>query len=131
MKNNKGLTIIELLIAVVIIGIAFYALIKVFIVLAPRDVDARSLSVGTHLINRRIEEVTMKSFSNVSSESAAAFPAPFNAYTGQIIVDYVTTADVNSVSASPTPYKRVKARVWGTKLPTIEGVTLVVTYEVR
>ena len=73
----------------------------------------------------------LKSFPAISSESVFSFAAPFNSYSGQVVVNYVTTADVNTVSASPTPYKRVKVQAWGLKLSTIEVVTLAVTYEIN
>jgi prepilin-type N-terminal cleavage/methylation domain-containing protein len=128
---RKGYSLVELVIAIGIISVAFYALISLFATLAPRDIDARSLSVGTHIMNRKIEEVMLKSFPGVTSEAASNLAPPFSGYNTQVVVTYAATADINSVSAVPTKYKKIRVLVWGPKLPAIEGVTLAVTYEVK
>lgn len=129
--KKRGFSLIEIIVAVVIMGIAFYALITVFTIVVPRDVNARTLTLGTHLANRKMEETTLKSFTAVASTSATAFPSPFENYYNQVIVNYVTTAEPDVVAAGVTNYKRVKVRVWGPQLNILEAVTIVTTYEVK
>lgn len=129
--SRKGFTIIELVIALTIIAIVFYAFISIFSNLAPKDINARTLATGTHLINRTIEQTMLKNFTAITSTSATAFSAPFDQYYNQVIVNYVTTAELDTLAPGTTPYKRVRVLVWGLNLPTREGVTLAVTYEVR
>ena len=129
--KNRGFSLIEIIVAVVIMSIAFYALITVFTIVVPRDINARTLTLGTHLANQKMEETTLKSFTAVASTSATAFPPPFENYYNQVIVNYVTTAELDTVSASATNYKRIKVRVWGPQLNILEAVTIVTTYEVK
>jgi prepilin-type N-terminal cleavage/methylation domain-containing protein len=131
MKKSRGYTLVELVIAIVIMAIAFYALINVFITVAPQDINARTMTVGAHLMNEKVEETILLGYTNIASSAATPFVSPFDNYYNSIIVDYVTTADVNVVSASATPYRRVKVRVWGPKLNTLEAVTLSTIYEGR
>ena|SRR3989339_579457 len=126
--GQKGFTLIELVIAIVVVSIAFYAIISVFITVAPRNINAEDLSKATYLANRVMEETTAKSFSSISSVSPTSFASPFSNYNYQVVVDYVTTAEPDVVSVNPTNYKRVKVRSWGGFSSTVEVITLVSTY---
>ncbi len=128
---QKGFTLVELAIAIAIIAISFYALINVFALVAPQDVNARSLAIGTHLLNEKIEETTVKGFSGVSPVGLTYFPPPFSTYRYQVTVNYVTTAEPDAISAVPTPYKKIRVNVLGPDIRTLEATTLLVTYEVK
>ncbi|KAF0134135.1 MAG: hypothetical protein FD145_891 [Candidatus Saganbacteria bacterium] len=127
--RKGGFTLVELLIAVGIMGIAFYALISVFFSLAPRDINARSLTIGAHLLNEKIDEATVLPFNALASQGVAAFPAPFDNYYNQVVVNYAATAEPDNTTETITNYKKVKVTVWGPELNSIEANTLATTYE--
>ena len=60
--SKQGFSLIEMVIAIVIIGIAFYALISVFITVAPRNVNVEDITKATHLAFEKMEETTVKNF---------------------------------------------------------------------
>ena len=127
--NKRAYTLIELLIAVIIIGIAFYSLVKVFSAVMPKNMHTESIVKAAYLSNRVMEETIAKTFTTVSSAPATSFNAPFSQFKYQVIVNYVTTNEPDVVSASPTNFKRIKVRVWEPLAGTIEVVTLITTYE--
>jgi len=129
--GSKGFTLLEFIISVAVIGIAFYALISVFITAAPRDINARTLTIGTHLLNLKTEETMLKGFAGINNVAATNFPAPFNNYSYEVVWQYVTTAepDVVPFPYISTYYKRIKVRVWGLQLNTLEVVTLTTYYQ--
>lgn len=126
--KKQGFTLVELVVSLVIISIAFYAVISVFITVAPRNINIESLSKATYLSNRILEETMAKDFNSIASVSATNISSPFNNFQYQITVDFVTTSEPDSVSVQPTPYKRVKVRVWGGIGAQSEVVNLVTNY---
>jgi prepilin-type N-terminal cleavage/methylation domain-containing protein len=131
MKRSRGYTLVELVMAIVIMSIAFYALINVFISIAPLDINVSTMTIGTHLLNQEMEAVSIRKIANVVSVDATAFPSPYSNYNYGIIVDYVTTAEPDVATTETTGIKRVKVRVWGPKLYTLEAVTIIATDEVH
>jgi prepilin-type N-terminal cleavage/methylation domain-containing protein len=129
MKKNLGFTLVEVVMSIVIFGIAAYALITIFTIVAPKDINANTLTVGTHLMNSKMEETTLKSFNDVDSSAPSAFASPFNNYLSQIVVQYVTSDEPDVVSPAATDFKRIRVQVWGNNLQTIECVTIMSTYE--
>lgn len=127
-KSRSGFTLIELVVALAVVSIAFYAIISVFATVAPRNINSEDLSKSTYLANRIMEETTAKNFAGILSVSATSFSSPFNNFNYKIVVDYVTTAEPDVVSGSPTPHKRIKAQTWGGLSATVEVITLVSTY---
>ena len=128
---KKGVTLIELIISIVIMSIAFYSLINVFTTVAPGDINVRTLTIGTHLLNEKMEEVMLKSYTGIATQAATSFNSPFNNYQYRVVVDYVSSSEPDVVSGTDKGCKRVKLQVWGAKLNTLEAVTLAVTYEVQ
>jgi prepilin-type N-terminal cleavage/methylation domain-containing protein len=134
MKSRRGFSLIETVIGLAVIGIAFYLLASVFINLAPRTARVETIDKKTYLASGKLEEFLTRSFSQTSNQAAAAFPAPFSNYNYQVVVTYVATGDLNTAVAGPTPFKNVKVRVWGGPLDqasTVEITSLVVSYEVQ
>lgn len=131
MKKNSGFTLVEVLMSIVIFGIAAYALVTVFTIITPKGINANDLTIGTHLMNERMEETELKNFANIGSVAPVHYNAPFESYINEVVVQYVTTAEPDVVSATDTNYKRIKVRVWGPNLGTIECVTIVSTYEIK
>jgi Tfp pilus assembly protein PilV len=126
------MTLIETAIGMTIIAIAFYALIAVFITLAPRTARVENINKKIYLAHEKMEEYLTRPFTNITSVGASSFTGSFSNYNYQIVVTYVATADLNTSVAGPTPFKNVRTRVWGGPLDqssTVEIVTLAVSYE--
>ncbi|MBI5701648.1 prepilin-type N-terminal cleavage/methylation domain-containing protein [Candidatus Saganbacteria bacterium] len=126
--GRQGFTLIELIISIVVVSISFYAVISLFISVAPKSINVESWSKAAFLANRVLEETVAKDFNNISSVAATSFASPFSNFEFQITVDYVTTSEPDVVSAQATPYKRVKVRVWGGIGAQAELVNLVTNY---
>lgn len=131
MNQEKGFSLIEVTIAVAIIGLAFYSLISVFKVIAPEDVNARTISVGAHIASRLSEETMSRGFNNIASVAATSVGAPFAGYKYQIIVNYADPANPNNTIGSATSLKKIRIQVWQPKLGTLEIVTLASSYELN
>lgn len=127
--NKKGYTLIEFVIAIIVISIAFYAIIAVFISTTPKSVNVEDLARAKYLASRVLEETMAKGFQNISCAAAASFPAPFQNFRAETTVTFVTSAEPNIASPVETNYKKVDVKVWGGLAPTVEVITLVSTYE--
>lgn len=127
--KRKGFSLVEMIIAMVVIGIAFYALISVFITVAPRNVNLEYLTKATHLAFEKMEETTVKPFTSIVSQSATSFTGDFSQFQYQVIMNYVTAAEPDTLAGGSTSYKRVKVRTWGGLSGVVELTTLVTTYE--
>jgi type II secretory pathway pseudopilin PulG len=131
-RKRAGLTLIETVIGVTIISIAFYAIIAVFINLVPRTVEIENIYVKSYLAQERIEECLTRGFAAVTNEAPALFSGDFSHYWNEIITEYVSQNDLNTPQAEASNFKKVKVRVWGgiaTAAGTFELVTLVCTNE--
>ncbi len=131
---KKGLTLVETVIGMVIIGIAFYLLIAVFVALAPRTAQVETLNKKTYLAQEKTEEFLARGFSGVASAPASSFSGSFSNYQFQIFVTYVATSDLNTAVGGPTNFRNVKVRVWGGPVEaagTVEVVSLLTSYEVQ
>ena len=131
--GKQGLTLVETVIGLTIIAIAFYALIAVFITLLPRTAQIESLTKKTYLAQEKIEEFLARDFGSLSSEAETNFPGSFSNYKYQIAVTYVTTNELNTPVVGPTNFKNVKVRVWGGPVDpkvSVEVLSLVTSYEV-
>ena len=126
--GRKGFTLIELTIAIIVVAIAFYAIISVFVSVAPRNVNAEDLSKASYLANRILEERSTKTFSSVTSEATTAFSAPFSNFNYQVNVNYVSTSEPDNASVGPTILKKLSVKCWGGMSGTVEVITLVATY---
>ena len=127
--NKKGLTLIEIIIAILIVGLAFYSIIKVFAAVMPQNFKTEDISRATFLANMVMEETTVKSFSSISSVSQTSFSSPFAQYKYKVDVAYLSESDPSVTSVSTTDVKRVITSVWGQFLNTVEVFTIVGTYE--
>ncbi|MEO0094171.1 MAG: hypothetical protein ABIK67_07965 [candidate division WOR-3 bacterium] len=140
MRNKKvkgikklGLTLVETIIGMAIVAVAFYFLIWVFINITPRTALVENLNKKVYLAQEKIEEYLARPFTQVTSVGASSFTGNFSDYKYQIIVNYVATNELNTPVAGPTPFKNVKVRVWGGGIEpasTVEITSLVATYEI-
>jgi len=133
-QNEGGLTLIETVIGMAIMAVAFSILMWVFTNVTPRTAAVESLNKKAYLAQEKIEEFLARPFTLVTSQAATSFSGSFSDYQYQVVVNYVATSELNTPVAGPTPFKNVKVRVWGGKVDpaqTIEVVSLVATYEVK
>jgi len=133
MKNRRGLTIVETVIGLTIMAIAFYALIGVFVTLLPRSARIETINKKAYLAQEKIEEFLTRDFGSLSSTPETSFPGSFSDFKYSILVTYVTTSDVNTQVAGPTNFKNIKVFVWGGGVDpqlSVEVVSLVTSYEV-
>ncbi|MBI5078654.1 prepilin-type N-terminal cleavage/methylation domain-containing protein [Candidatus Saganbacteria bacterium] len=130
---KKGLSLVEVVIGLTVIGIAFYLLIAVFVAIVPRTVVIETFNKKNYLAQEKMEEYLTRDFTGIISVGAAAFTGDFSNYNYQIVVTYVATNDLNAAVAL-SPYKNVKVRVWGGPVDTagtVEITSVVATYEVQ
>ena len=107
-KKAKGFTFIELIMIIVIVGIAVVPLIQMFTTSLKGSADAESNSIALELAQDKMEETKQLGFAATSSTSGT-FASPFTAYSYQVTVSYV---DQNfAASGSATNYKKVEVKV--------------------
>ena len=131
-RLRSGLTLIETAIGITVISIAFYALIAVFINLAPRTAFIETLDKKTFLAQEKMEEYLTRDFNGINSVPAASFGGDFSNYWYEIAVTRVTSTELNIDAGVDTQFKNVKVKVWGGPVNsgTIEIVSLITTFEV-
>ncbi len=125
-RTRSGFTLVELVIAVVITGVAVYALLTVFINAATKNVDLEALSIGYYLANAKLEEVSNRSYSSITEEAVSAFDGGFGDFDYEVEFDYVSSEALDvPTTGTGESYKRIKVRVTSNSLPSsIEVVTL-------
>ena len=106
--KNKGFTFIELIMIIVIVGVAVVPLIQMFTTSLKGSADAEVTSIALELAQDKMEETKQLSFAATSSTSGT-FASPFTAYSYQVTVGYVDQNFNNS--GSPTNYKKVEVKV--------------------
>ena len=120
-KRDKGFTFIELIMVIVIVGIAIIPLIQMFTTSLKGSADAEATSIALELAQDKMDETKQLSFAATASTSGS-FASPFTAYSYQVTVSYVDQNFTASVPA--TNYKKVAVKVThssgtGTTLTTV------------
>lgn len=114
MKKNKGFSLVELVLVIVVAGIAIPGVIFTFYELARKSVYDEAMTTATMLAEGELERVMQKGFANITDEhrdSPVSFGGDFTGYTWQVRVDYVNSGDLDTAVAGSTEYKRVETRV--------------------
>ncbi|MBU0686857.1 MAG: type II secretion system GspH family protein [Candidatus Margulisbacteria bacterium] len=125
-QAKKGFTIIELIMTIVIAGIAVYSIIAIFLNVATRNVDLEAVSMAAHLANSKLEEVSSKSYANIVSEAPFSFGGDFSDFSGQVVVNFVSFEALDQVVGIDAGYKKIAVYVSSGLLPaSIEVITLV------
>ena len=129
---KQGMTLIEVIMAVVIMGIAFYALLAVYATVAQRNVNVETINEKLYLAQEKIEEYLALPPASVVSVNPTTFEsADFKDYKYQIIVTTVATSDLTTTVGS-SPYKKVRVLLWGgqpkNSVGTVEIDSLAVSY---
>jgi type II secretory pathway pseudopilin PulG len=130
---KRGLTLVEAIIGITIISIAFYVLIAVFIALLPRAIKLENIDKKIYLAQEKMEEYLAQPYTQMSTAGATGnFTGSFSIYAYNVAVTNVATADLSTPAASNL--KKIRVSVWGgpvDALSTVEVVSLAVTYEVK
>ncbi len=126
--NRPGFSLIETIVGLVVVSIALYLLIAIFINLAPRTARVETIDKKAYLAQEKMEEYMSRDFTQITSRSATAFTNGLSNYSYRIVVTYVATSDLNA-AVPLSPFKSVKVQVWGGPvdvLGTVEMTSLAV-----
>lgn len=127
--KNKGFTLIETVISIVVIGIVFLGLLAVFTGVYTNAVYDEIMTTATVLAKGEMERVSGLSFASVSDQnrdSPLAFSGNFSNYSWQIRVDAVPVAIADD--ATMTNYKQIESRVSNNMLGYVSFKTVVTNY---
>ena len=125
----KGFTIVETVIAIVVIGIAFLGLLSVFMGVFTNAVRDETMAIAVSLTKGEMERVSSLDFDSVSDEnrdSPAGFSGNFSNYSWQVRVDAVPVGIANDPSMDN--YKQVEVRITNTMIGSVSLKTIVTNY---
>lgn len=108
----RGFTLIETIIAIVVIGIAFLGLVAVFTGVFTNAVRDEAMTIAAMLAEQEMERVTALSFADVADEnrdSPVDYTGNFSSYSWQVRVDTVPVG----IASDPgmADYKQVEVRI--------------------
>ena len=112
MKSKKGFALVELVLVILVAGIAIPGIIYLFGELARESINDEAMHTATMLAEGELERVIQQNFANVTDQNRnnpVSFGGNFSGYSWQIRVDAVPTALANDPGMSQ--YKQVEARV--------------------
>lgn len=112
MRNNKGISIIELILFIVIMGLAVPPLFIAAANMYEQSINLESIHIATNLAQGRLEDLKSRDFNNIVEEPNTSFQAPFGRFQYHVHVNYVNSGNLNlSVDPTATNYKRVQVTV--------------------
>lgn len=126
---KKGITLIELIAAMVILSIGIVAILSVQAHVTSKAVVAESMAVATFYAQEAMEKVRMSYYTDVDALAVVDVPAP--GYQRTVTVSYCQLSGITWVtSASVTDYKRVTVTVskTGGFIPPVRMVTIISDY---
>lgn len=121
--KKQGFTLVEVLIAIILVGIAIAALVGANISFTQANGSGTDLSTAEFLIEQIRERTTLFDYTNLLSFNNPNFVSPINAngevltdfavagFTEQITVKYVSNANFQTVVAPPGTSDFVKINV--------------------
>lgn len=134
MKRKRGVTFIELIMAIIVVSISVLSVALIYQQVLKDSVSARVLTVATSLAEEKMEEKFGLGYSGVSVGTEGPFRfnnssgSPFYEYRYLINVTYVNETDPNVESATPTGYKRITVSVVHSQIGNVTVRTLVTNY---
>jgi prepilin-type N-terminal cleavage/methylation domain-containing protein len=73
MKNSRGVTLIEVLISIAVIGIAFASIYLSFVYGIKTNIKAKNLTLSNQIVNKEMESVHQIPFSDLVNQTDGAF----------------------------------------------------------
>ena len=117
--REKAMTLIEMAVIIVVIGIAIPVLMRMWSDVAIRSADSETLSDATFLAQELMEQIRSKKFVDLDAYNSYT-DTPANGYTRKVVVNYryVDPGDRTwKDSGTETDYKYIKVTVERTKKP--------------
>jgi len=119
--DSKGFTLVEVILAIVILGIAIPALISSVSFMAARQVNTMGTTIAADLALERMEQVIGDKlnpaigFANINTAGRytdeTPMAAPFNTYNRKVRMICVAPTDLNTSVGCPTDYIQVQVTV--------------------
>lgn len=106
--RRRAFTLIEVIVAIVLVGIFMYAGMGVMMNSGKYSVVVENLSVAQSLAEERLEMAMARPYASISSEALTNFTGNLSSYSYETIVEYVTPGNLDSTSVSDTGYKRIR-----------------------
>lgn len=129
MKIKKGLTLAELIIAIIIISICALSIAVMYQEAIHGNFKVKAMTIATALEEEKAEEVLRLGYNGVNNSGPSYFPSPFNEYSFQVIVHYVQESNLDiPVDPIQTEYKNVEVRVMHNDIGTISLNSLLTNY---
>ena len=122
-----GFTLVELVMAVVVTGIAVTSFLTVFVTLINKSVDMDLLSTGLFLANGRLEEVSSQKYSSVTNEALSSFGGDFSDFNSEVVFCYVSAEALDVPIVTDQGYKKVIVVVTSSALTSSIEVSTLVT----
>ncbi len=112
--NRKGFTLVELIVAIFILGIVVTAVLGIFPLGLQIVKFSETATVATHLANAKIEEIIFTPYEEISlgAVTESALFAPFQEYTRETRVSYVDPSLNLQESVSNTGIKKIEVTVF-------------------
>lgn len=111
-SSSRGLSLIELVIFIVIMGLAVPPLFIVAANIFEEHMNMEAMHVSTNLAQSKVEELKSKGFDAVVNEGKTDFPGQFSSYEYQVTVNYVDGSDLDTpVDPVTTNFKLVTVSV--------------------
>jgi len=126
MKKNKGFTIVETVLVMVVAAVAIPGVILVFNEVMKKSINDEVIYTATMLAEGELDRVIQKDFVSITDEnrnSPVSFGGNFSGYTWQIRVDAVPAALVSD--PNKLQYKQIEARVTNASAGDISLFTVV------
>lgn len=121
--KKRGFTIIELVIAIVVISIAVGTLLTVLAAQSQSTIIPYITQVATGLAEQEMERITSLRFAQVINAGPTPFVFPFQDYTLQVVVSAVPVAIADDPGM--TDYKQVQVIVANSTIGSINLTTIV------
>lgn len=109
--NRKGFTFIDAVLAVVLVAGGYLALGTVLANTSLMTMECETGMTALMLARGKTAEMRAKAFDDVASIGATPFSGAFSGYQYAVTVAYVEAADLDTVVAGPTDYKRIDVAV--------------------
>ena len=109
MRKDRGLTILEIIIILAILGLAIPTILAAFGRIVATGADANTAVIAANLAEEKMEGLIKgKRFADIVSVANTDLSAPFSNYNYEIAVNYVNGNALDTPVAGPTDFKRVR-----------------------